>query len=79
MKKLLTFSLLTIIVAGNIFAQGQRRKVLVIGIDGTRSDALQQANTPNLDSLAINGFHSYDSWQIDITVSGPSWSSIMCT
>jgi len=55
----------------------QPRKVLVIGIDGTRSDALQAANTPNLDGLLPHAFYTFDSWHLDITVSGPSWSSIM--
>ena len=56
---------------------GHKRKVLIIGIDSTRSDALQQANTPNIDSLVAHGFFTYNSWHEDITWSGPSWSSIM--
>lgn len=56
---------------------GQNRKVLVIGIDGCRSDALQQANTPHLDSLIATGLFTYDAWHLGITVSGPSWSTIM--
>lgn len=55
---------------------GQTRKVLIIGLDGVRSDALQAANTPNLDRLIANGFYTYDSWCLGITVSGPSWSTI---
>ncbi|MBU6342220.1 MAG: alkaline phosphatase family protein [Bacteroidetes bacterium] len=55
----------------------QPRKVLVIGIDGTRADALQTAKTPNIDALLNNAFYTFDSWHLDITVSGPSWSSIM--
>ncbi|MBK8659915.1 MAG: alkaline phosphatase family protein [Bacteroidetes bacterium] len=55
----------------------QDRKVLIIGIDGTRSDALQQANVPNLDALIANGLYTYDAWHCGITVSGPSWSTIM--
>lgn len=55
----------------------QPRKVLVIGIDGARADALQVANTPNLDGLLEHAFYTFDSWHLDITVSGPSWSSIM--
>lgn len=56
---------------------GHKRKVLIIGIDGVRSDALQQAFTPNIDSLVAHGFMTYNSWHEDITWSGPSWSSIM--
>jgi len=54
----------------------QKRKVLMIGIDGTRADALQAANTPNIDSLIATGAYTFDSWHTGITVSGPSWSSI---
>jgi len=56
----------------------QPRKVLIIGIDGVRTDALQQANTPNIDALIASGFYTYESWHEGITVSGPSWSTIMC-
>jgi hypothetical protein len=52
--------------------------VLIIGIDGVRSDALQQANTPNIDALIASGFYTFESWHEGITVSGPSWSTIMC-
>lgn len=56
----------------------QPRKVLIIGIDGTRSDALQQANTPNIDGLLVNGLYTFNAWHCGITISGPSWSDIMC-
>ena len=55
----------------------QTRKVLIIGVDGCRSDALQQANTPTIDSLIVDGLFTYDSWHLGITISGPSWSTIM--
>lgn len=64
-----------------VSAQAQvthQRKVLVIGIDGTRSDALQQANTPHIDSLIATGLYTWNAWHCGITVSGPSWSDIMC-
>ena len=35
--------------------QGQVKKVLIIGIDGCRSDALEVASTPNLDQLVKKG------------------------
>lgn len=56
----------------------QPRKVLIIGIDGTRSDALQQANTPNIDGLLVNGLYTFNAWHCGVTISGPSWSDIMC-
>jgi hypothetical protein len=80
MKHKLTLTLLLALVVASAIAGvgGHKRKVLIIGIDGCRSDALQQANTPNIDSLVTKGFFTYDSWHCDITISGPSWSSIMC-
>ncbi|MBK6860225.1 MAG: alkaline phosphatase family protein [Saprospiraceae bacterium] len=57
---------------------GAERKVLLIGIDGLRSDVAFLANTPNIKYLANNGFGTYNSWHQDITISGPSWSSILC-
>lgn len=75
MKKFNSFVAL-LLMASTAFAS-QPRKVLVIGIDGCRSDALQTANTPNLDALLAQSFRTYESWHLDITVSGPSWSSIM--
>ncbi|NQX91082.1 MAG: alkaline phosphatase family protein [Flavobacteriales bacterium] len=53
------------------------KKVLIIGIDGTRSDALEFANTPNIDGLIANGLYSPDALSDDITISGPAWSSIL--
>lgn len=63
-------------LASCAFAQ-QEPKVLFIGIDGVRSDALIQANTPNLDDLMSNGLYTYDSWHLGVTVSAPSWSSML--
>jgi hypothetical protein len=75
MKKIISIGFLFLIT--NLWAS-QPRKVLIIGIDGLRTDALQQANTPNLDALIASGFYTYESWHEGITVSGPSWSTIMC-
>ncbi len=55
----------------------QTRKVLLIGIDGVRSDAFLQANTPNMDALLANATYTFDSWHTGITISGPSWSTIL--
>jgi len=61
-----------------IMAQQQPGRVLMIGIDGVRSDALQVAVTPAIDGLISNGFFSPDALNDDITISGPGWSSIHC-
>ena len=57
--------------------------VLVIGIDGTRRDALKAAKTPNLDALIREG-KIWRNTQIlsdrpteNDTVSGPGWSSFL--
>jgi hypothetical protein len=55
----------------------KNRKVLVIGIDGCRPDALMAANTPNLDKLMATGTFSLDARNIRTTSSGPGWSSIL--
>lgn len=74
MKKIVSIGFLFLITS--LWAS-QPRKVLIIGIDGLRTDALQQANTPYLDALIASGFYTYESWHEGITVSGPSWSTIM--
>lgn len=56
---------------------GNSYKVLMIGLDGCRSDAFQAANTPHFDSLAENGIRC---WHVDrgpYTVSVPGWSTIL--
>ena len=53
----------------------QERKVLMIGIDGCRPDALNLANTPNIDSLIDNGAYSLQAQTGDYTISGAGWSN----
>ncbi len=76
MKKFFSLFLLAILFVSASQAS-QKRKVLILGIDGVRADALQLAKTPNLDSLTANGTYTYNAWCLGITVSGPSWSTIM--
>ena len=71
------FLLLIFVLPFTVFGQ-QAKKVLLIGIDGCRPDALEQANTPNIDALIANGIYSPDALNDDITVSGPGWSAILC-
>ena len=74
MKKLL---LILLCVPLLINAQ-TTKKVLLIGIDGCRADALELANTPTIDNLIANGVYSPDALNDDITISGPGWSAILC-
>jgi len=53
------------------------RKVLFVGWDGVRSDALKNASTPNLDSLILSGIVSYNCDRGEFTVSVPGWSTIL--
>ena len=61
------------------------KHVLVLGIDGCRSDALQVAETPNLQKLIDNGTVCYDAYvggalntkTEQQTSSGPGWASIL--
>ena len=58
----------------------QGRKVLIIGIDGFRSEAMQQGITPFLFQLSQRGATFYTDSHIveDLTFSGPNWGSL-CT
>ena len=56
--------------------------LLVIGIDGLRPDAMQQAKTPNIDTLIQNGAVSFQCQFLgeryrknDVTA--PGWSSVL--
>lgn len=53
------------------------KKVLLIGIDGCRPDALKQARVPHLDALIREGAFSDRAQTDDITDSGPCWSSML--
>lgn len=68
-------SLLILFQAASAFSQVN--KVLLIGIDGVRPDALQMANTPNMDVLTANATYTYDAINDGITVTGPGWASLL--
>lgn len=59
------------------------KKVLVLGIDGCRPDALRKANAPNLKSLAEAGAYTYTAQNLPLrlvdaeTSSGPGWASML--
>ena len=52
-------------------------KVLIIGIDGCKPDALLKAETPNIDKLWKNGSYSFSATTDRLTISGPCWSSML--
>jgi len=64
-------------------APAKTKKVLFLGIDGCRFDAIKAAETPNLDKLMEQGCYDEDCqilserFQGNDTISGPGWSSIL--
>ena len=59
---------------------GQNKKLLFIGIDGCRSDALTQEKTPNIDGLINDGIYINNALCAingQPTVSGPGWSAVI--
>lgn len=53
------------------------RKVLFVGWDGVRTDALLAANTPCIDSLLLHSYYNWNTDRGDYTVSVPGWSTIL--
>src|SRR5262245_45431169 len=53
------------------------KKVLVIGVDGLRPDAMEAAYCPNFDQLIAEGAYSRRAQCEDLTFSGPNWSTIL--
>lgn len=56
---------------------GGADKVLIIGIDGCRPDALLAAKTPNIDKLWKQGAYSFDAKTASRSSSGPCWTSML--
>ncbi len=77
-RRCLRFACVICLLLASSRTAAQDRRVLVIGLDGVRVDALELAHTPNIDGLhgqnaglLVSGFTE------DLTFSGPSWSSIL--
>ena len=66
--------------------KAKKKRVLLIGIDGCRSDALAAAKIPHLRDLMARGTVTWDAVAGGIkdspsqqpTVSGPGWASVLC-
>ncbi len=52
-------------------------RVLIIGMDGTRAEALDVASTPYLDLLRSVGTADMDALTGDVSLSGPGWASML--
>lgn len=59
------------------WAYGQEHKVLIIGIDGCRGDALLAANAPNIQGLASSGIASFEGNTRPPTWSATGWSTML--
>ncbi len=52
-------------------------RVMIIGLDGTRAEALDLAHTPNLDRLRLLGQTDLNAITGDVSLSGPGWASML--
>jgi predicted AlkP superfamily pyrophosphatase or phosphodiesterase len=71
------FGLLCLMVLEGFSQEGKINKVLIIGIDGCRPDALLAAQTPNMDALWKDGAYSFKARTDEISSSGPAWSAML--
>ncbi len=71
------------LLAATPVATRAQKRVLIIGMDGTRPDALLKADTPTFDELIRTGAFTDTAqilgtrYQKNNTISGPGWSSIL--
>ena len=75
-KSALSMLMLLMVLAFNFSAKTQN-KVLIIGIDGCRPDAMQKALTPNLDKLMENGAYTFSAQTDPISSSGICWTAML--
>lgn len=66
-----------LIAAFPLLAPAQQRKVLIIGIDGCRGDAILAANAPRLQQLAASGFSTFEGNTHPPVWSGTGWSTML--
>ena len=74
----LLYIALACLINVSVFCQTDDARVLIIGIDGLRSDCLESSDTPAIDALISEGLFSPDALNNDITYSGPGWSGMIC-
>ncbi len=71
----LVAAMLGSLLEGGFAAEAPQKKVLIIGVDGTRLDALAVARTPNLNALKTGGCFSDRALTHPVTHSAACWSS----
>jgi predicted AlkP superfamily pyrophosphatase or phosphodiesterase len=75
----------TLVSCGNDGGTAKSKHALVVGIDGLLVEGLEEASTPILDALIVEGVVTYDAFAggelgtptEQPTFSGPGWSSIL--
>jgi len=73
-------SLILVLVCITAITFGQKKKVLLIGIDGLQFEQIAKVNTPNFDKFTIKrGYNGgvFDTPSQQVTSSGPSWVTIL--
>ena len=73
----LLFGLLALTAFESFGQDDKVNKVLIIGVDGCRPDALLAAQTPNLDALWKNGAYTFKAQTDEISSSGPAWTAML--
>ncbi|MBR8535881.1 alkaline phosphatase family protein [Carboxylicivirga sediminis] len=71
------FVLMLFVILGCYHSNAGNNKVLIIGIDGCRPDALKRANTPNIDRLWREGAYSFSAQTDPISSSGICWTGML--
>lgn len=69
--------ILPILLFGSLLAAQSPKQILVIGIDGLSTEAMQKAELPNLKALMGRGAHTLTARGVMPTVSSPNWASII--
>jgi predicted AlkP superfamily pyrophosphatase or phosphodiesterase len=73
-------SLILVLVFVTALTFGQKKKVLLIGIDGLQFEQISKVNTPNFDKFTIKkGYNGgiFETSSQQVTSSGPSWVTIL--
>ena len=73
-------SIILVFVFISALGFGQKKKVLLIGIDGLQFEQIAKVNTPNFDKFTIKkGYNGgvFGSPSQQVTSSGPSWVTIL--
>ncbi|WP_083894561.1 alkaline phosphatase family protein [Nocardia tenerifensis] len=76
-KALAALTVTASIAAGSAHADAPTDKVVLIGLDGLMYDKVLQVHAPNLLRLSADGLLSRSSIAPHITISGPSWATVL--